>query len=231
VFVFFCSFVIFIFPIPSLRVAFFPALCLFVDLFLLPPPLSFFFFTAHFASLTLYRHSSIHTNIHTHTIAHITHNPPSPFPFASTIKQKKAMNTVGRRKFMICGVPVTYELALRVVLLVITVGALIAASIPKVKSILGQANVVSVTMTDSNNIPAPGILVCGELMDSVSIEMVSRGELYPNGTVGQDVARPIPSSKFSERERPGKLFAGPETKKRVHSETRSRPHEKKKKKL
>ncbi|KAG0343362.1 hypothetical protein BG004_005360 [Podila humilis] len=56
----------------------------------------------------------------------------------------------------------------------------------RVSSILGQANVVSVSMEDSSQIPVPGVLICGDLLDRVDVEKISRGWLYENGTVGPD---------------------------------------------
>ncbi|KAG0197978.1 hypothetical protein BGX28_008552 [Mortierella sp. GBA30] len=87
------------------------------------------------------------------------------------------------RRFLLCGVPVTYELLLRLAILALTIGALIAASKPKVLSILKQANVVSVSMVDSTNIPVPGTLICGGRMDHVDVQILTRGIVYSNGTV------------------------------------------------
>lgn len=97
---------------------------------------------------------------------------------------------------MLCGVPITIELVLRVVLLALTVGVLGAASLPKIRSILQQSNVVSVSMTDSNQIQVPSTLICGLLLDDVDVQTVTRGRVYPDGTLGPDIVRPVDSSKF-----------------------------------
>ncbi|KAG0364236.1 hypothetical protein BC939DRAFT_464734 [Gamsiella multidivaricata] len=97
------------------------------------------------------------------------------------------------KRFILCGVPVTYELALRIFLLAVTLGMLVAASLPKINSILQQANVVSVSLTEIDTIAAPGMLVCGERMDSVDVQLLTRGVTYPNGTNGPDVVRPAPA--------------------------------------
>ncbi|KAF9352194.1 hypothetical protein BGX34_000129 [Mortierella sp. NVP85] len=77
-----------------------------------------------------------------------------------------------------------------------TLGILVAAAIPKIKSILEQQNVVSVRMTDSDKIPVPGTLVCGELLDHVEIETLTRGRIYPNNTLGADIVRPVDPSMY-----------------------------------
>ncbi|GJJ77681.1 hypothetical protein EMPS_10040 [Entomortierella parvispora] len=97
----------------------------------------------------------------------------------------------------VCGVPLTNELLLRVILLAVTIGALAAATIPKVKSILQQSKVVSVTMTDDTTIPVPGTLVCGELLDHVQVQMVNRGRLLANGSWTPDTVRDVPTSMYS----------------------------------
>ncbi|KAG0331255.1 hypothetical protein BG000_011069 [Podila horticola] len=76
----------------------------------------------------------------------------------------------------------------------LTLGILVAVSIPKVKSILGQANLVSVSMEDSSQIPVPGVLICGGLLETVDVEMISRGWVFDNGTVGPDHKQLVPSS-------------------------------------
>jgi len=96
----------------------------------------------------------------------------------------------------VCGVPLTNELLLRIVLLAITIGALAVATIPKVKSILQQSKVVSVTMTNDTEIPVPGTLVCGELLENVQVQMVNRGALLANGSRTADTVRDVPTSKF-----------------------------------
>ncbi|KAG0314798.1 hypothetical protein BGZ99_007851 [Dissophora globulifera] len=100
------------------------------------------------------------------------------------------------RRFMVCGVPITYELALRLALLLITIGALVAAAIPKVRSIIGQANVVSVSVSDAFTIPVPNSLICGQLLDTADVEMVSRGAISANGTIGPDIVRPVPTTLY-----------------------------------
>ncbi|KAF9560225.1 hypothetical protein EC968_006263 [Mortierella alpina] len=97
------------------------------------------------------------------------------------------------RRFVLCGVPVTYELLLRLTILGLTIAALVIASKPKVISILRQANVVSVSMLDSTNIPVPGALICGGLIDRVDVQILTRGLVYPNGTVGPDDVRLVPA--------------------------------------
>ncbi|KAG9321498.1 hypothetical protein KVV02_005895 [Mortierella alpina] len=102
-------------------------------------------------------------------------------------------NILRPRRFVLCGVPVTYELLLRLAILGLTITALVIASKPKVMSILRQANVVSVSMLDSTNIPVPGALICGGRIDSVDVQILTRGLVYPNGTVGQDDIRLVPA--------------------------------------
>ncbi|KAF9983677.1 hypothetical protein BGZ75_004869 [Mortierella antarctica] len=102
-------------------------------------------------------------------------------------------NILRPRRFVLCGVPVTYELLLRLAILGLTIAALVIASKPKVMSILRQANVVSVSMLDSTNIPVPGALICGGRIDSVDVQILTRGLVYPNGTVGQDDIRLVPA--------------------------------------
>jgi hypothetical protein len=97
---------------------------------------------------------------------------------------------------MLWGVPITFELILRVVLLGMTLGILVAAAIPKIKSILEQQNVVSVRMTDSDKIPVPGTLICGELLDHVEVETLTRGRVNPDNTLGDDIVRPVDPCKF-----------------------------------
>ncbi|KAF9950121.1 hypothetical protein BGZ70_001498, partial [Mortierella alpina] len=60
-------------------------------------------------------------------------------------------------------------------------------------SILRQTNVVSVSMLDSTNIPVPGALICGGLIDRVDVQILTRGPIYPNGTVGPDDIRLVPA--------------------------------------
>ncbi|KAF9404110.1 hypothetical protein BGZ94_004367 [Podila epigama] len=74
----------------------------------------------------------------------------------------------------------------------LTLGVLVTVSIPKVSSILGEANLVSVSMEDSNQIPVPSVLICGRLLDTVDVEMISRGYVYDNGTVDMDHKRLVP---------------------------------------
>ncbi|KAF9275969.1 hypothetical protein BGZ68_010352 [Mortierella alpina] len=97
------------------------------------------------------------------------------------------------RRFVLCGVPVTYELLLRLTILGLTIAALVLASRPKVISILKQANVVSVSMLDSTKIQVPGALICGGLIDRVDVQILTRGLVYPNGTVGPDDVRLVPA--------------------------------------
>ena len=94
------------------------------------------------------------------------------------------------------GVPVTNEFLLRVLLMMATIGALIAASIPKVSSILQQAKVASVTMTGDSQIPVPGTLVCGGLLDTIQVQMLNRGITLANGTTTSDTVRDVPTSKL-----------------------------------
>ncbi|KAG0349360.1 hypothetical protein BG005_011028 [Podila minutissima] len=98
------------------------------------------------------------------------------------------------RRFNLVGVPVTFEFLLRLLLMSLTLGVLVAVSIPKVRSIVGQANLVSVSMEDSSQIPVPGVLICGDLLDTVDVEMISRGWVFDNGTVGPDRKELVPSS-------------------------------------
>ncbi|KAI9232245.1 MAG: hypothetical protein BYD32DRAFT_428829 [Podila humilis] len=98
------------------------------------------------------------------------------------------------RRFNLIGVPVTFEFLLRLLIMFVTLGVLVAVSIPKVRSILGQANLVSVSMEDSTQIPVPGVLICGDLLETVDVEMISRGWLFDNGTVGPDHKTLVPSS-------------------------------------
>ncbi|KAF9952591.1 hypothetical protein BGZ72_006100 [Mortierella alpina] len=102
-------------------------------------------------------------------------------------------NILRPKRFVLCGVPVTYELLLRLTILGLTIAALVIASKPKVISILRQANVVSVSMLDSTNIPVPGALICGGLIDRVDVQILTRGFVYPNGTVGPDEIRLVPA--------------------------------------
>lgn len=99
------------------------------------------------------------------------------------------------RRFNLIGMPVTFEFLLRLLIMTVTLGVLVAVSIPKVRSILGQANLVSVSMEDSTQIPVPGVLICGELLETVDVEMISRGWLFDNGTVGPDHKTLVPSCK------------------------------------
>ncbi|KAG0283245.1 hypothetical protein BGZ96_012392 [Linnemannia gamsii] len=96
----------------------------------------------------------------------------------------------GPRRFYICGIPVTYELLLRVAILVITIALLVTAAIPKVKSILDQVNYVSVKITNTTLIPIPDILICSEFLDSVELDIISNTQ-YKNGTQGRDFKQPI----------------------------------------
>lgn len=100
------------------------------------------------------------------------------------------------RRFNLMGVPVTFEFLLRLLIMSVTLGVLVAVSIPKVRSILGQANLVSVSMEDSTHIPVPGVLICGDLLETVDVEMISRGWLFDNGTVGPSHKTLVPSCKF-----------------------------------
>lgn len=103
--------------------------------------------------------------------------------------------TKAPRRFNLFGVPVTFEFLLRLLIMSLTLGILVAVSIPKVKSILGQANLVSVSMEDSSQIPVPGVLICGGLLETVDVEMISRGWVFDNGTVGPDHKQLVPSCK------------------------------------
>ncbi|KAG0083048.1 hypothetical protein BGZ93_010435, partial [Podila epicladia] len=102
--------------------------------------------------------------------------------------------TKAPRRFNVVGVPVTFEFLLRLLLMCLTLGVLVTVSIPKVKSIVGQANLVSVSMEDSSQIPVPGVLICGGLLETVDVEMISRGWVFDNGTVGPDRKELVPSS-------------------------------------
>ncbi|KAF9429226.1 hypothetical protein BGZ76_001635 [Entomortierella beljakovae] len=62
---------------------------------------------------------------------------------------------------VLLGVPLTRELFLRIFLLLATIVALIVAAKPKVESILKQANVVGVTVSDEGSIKIPRALFCG----------------------------------------------------------------------
>ncbi|KAF9920684.1 hypothetical protein FBU30_009465 [Linnemannia zychae] len=101
----------------------------------------------------------------------------------------------GPRRFHMCGIPFTYELILRIAILLITIGVLVFAAIPKIKSILEVANYVSVKITDKFQIPVPDILICGQLLDSVELDIVTRTQ-YTNGTEGTDVKEPVPTVKI-----------------------------------
>ncbi|KAG0051978.1 hypothetical protein BGZ89_003352 [Linnemannia elongata] len=96
----------------------------------------------------------------------------------------------GPRRFYICGIPVTYELLLRIAILIITIGLLVSAAIPKVKSILDQVNYVSVKITDQPRIPVPDILICSQFLDTVELDIVTRTQ-YEDGRQGQDVKKPV----------------------------------------
>ncbi|KAK3808690.1 MAG: hypothetical protein J3Q66DRAFT_355408 [Benniella sp.] len=100
------------------------------------------------------------------------------------------------KRIILCGVPITFELILRLVLLAMTLGILVAAAIPKIKSILEQQNVVSVRVTDGEKIPVPGTLVCGGLLDHVEIETLTRGRVNPDNTLGADIVRPVDPSMY-----------------------------------
>lgn len=100
----------------------------------------------------------------------------------------------GPRRFYIRGIPVTYELLLRIAILVITIALLVFAAIPKVRSILDQVNYVSVRITNTALIPIPDILICSEFLDSVELDIISRTQ-YKNGTQGGDVKHPIEKGK------------------------------------
>ncbi|KAF9987481.1 hypothetical protein BGZ65_003473 [Modicella reniformis] len=106
------------------------------------------------------------------------------------------MVSLQRKRVMMCGVPISFELVLRIVLLGLTLGLLTAAAIPKIRSILLQSNVVSVSITDSDTIPVPGALVCGGLIDSAEIEMVTRGGINPDGTKETDKVYPVPTDMY-----------------------------------
>ncbi|KAF9177480.1 hypothetical protein BGZ51_001608 [Haplosporangium sp. Z 767] len=99
------------------------------------------------------------------------------------------------KRFVLCGVPITYELALRLSILGLTVAVLIFATRPKVLSILQQANVVSVTMKENPTIPVPGVMVCGLKLDKVDVQILTRGEVYANGTIGKDQVQMIVFSR------------------------------------
>lgn len=101
----------------------------------------------------------------------------------------------GPRRFYICGIPVTYELLLRIAILIITIGLLVSAAIPKVKSILDQVNYVSVKITDQPRIPVPDILICSQFLDTVELDIVTRTQ-YEDGRQGQDVKKPVDKGKF-----------------------------------
>lgn len=96
----------------------------------------------------------------------------------------------GPRRFYICGFPVTYELLLRIAILIITIALLVTAAIPKVKSILDQVNYVSVKITDKPQIPVPDILICSQFLDTVELDIVTRTQ-YEDGRQGQDVKVPV----------------------------------------
>ncbi|KAF9154929.1 hypothetical protein BG015_011615 [Linnemannia schmuckeri] len=96
----------------------------------------------------------------------------------------------GPRRFYICGIPVTYELLLRIAILTITIALLVSAAIPKVKSILDQVNYVSVKITDKPQIPVPDILICSDYLDTVELDIVTRTQ-YEDGRQGQDVKVPV----------------------------------------
>ncbi|KAK3817156.1 MAG: hypothetical protein J3R72DRAFT_43559 [Linnemannia gamsii] len=101
----------------------------------------------------------------------------------------------GPRRFHVCGIPFTYELLLRVFILLATIGLLVAVVIPKIKSILDQVNFVSVKITDTGVIPVPDILVCGELLDTVELDIVSRTQ-YPDGSTGPDQKKAVPKEYY-----------------------------------
>ncbi|KAF9168862.1 hypothetical protein BGX21_003503 [Mortierella sp. AD011] len=87
------------------------------------------------------------------------------------------------RRFTIMGVPITPELTLRFLLLMITIAALIVATRPKVMSILQQARVVGVTVTNELEIPAPSMLICSPYLDTVQIQGIVRRNIFDNGTI------------------------------------------------
>ncbi|KAF9546021.1 hypothetical protein EC957_010298 [Mortierella hygrophila] len=96
----------------------------------------------------------------------------------------------GPRRFYICGIPVTYELLLRIAILIITIAVLVFAAIPKVTSILDQVNYVSVKITDKPQIPVPDIIICSEFLDTVELDIVTRTQ-YEDGRQAQDVKVPV----------------------------------------
>ncbi|KAG0247506.1 hypothetical protein BG011_001373 [Mortierella polycephala] len=101
------------------------------------------------------------------------------------------------RRFVLCGVPFTYELALRLMILGLTVALLTFAAKPKVLSILRQSNLVSVTMKENPVIPAPGVLVCGPKLDKVDVQILTRGEVNADGSVGKDQVRLVDPEMIS----------------------------------
>ncbi|KAG0285880.1 hypothetical protein BGZ97_007639 [Linnemannia gamsii] len=96
----------------------------------------------------------------------------------------------GPRRFYIFGIPVTYELLLRIAILIITIGLLVFAAIPKVRSILDQVNYVSVKVTNTAQIPIPDILICSEFLDSVELDIITRTQ-YDDGRQGVDVKEAV----------------------------------------
>ncbi|KAF9346770.1 hypothetical protein BGX26_001713 [Mortierella sp. AD094] len=99
----------------------------------------------------------------------------------------------GPRRYTLCGVPITSELLLRLLLLLVTIGALVAAAKPKITSILQQANVVGVTITDEQVIPAPSMLICSPFLDTVQVQGIIRG----NGASIPDRIVNISSSTYT----------------------------------
>ncbi|KAF9120653.1 hypothetical protein BGW39_011197 [Mortierella sp. 14UC] len=107
-----------------------------------------------------------------------------------------AQRRSGPRRFRICGIPFTYELLLRIFIMLATIGLLVVVVIPKIKSILDQVNYVSVKITNSLEIPVPDILICGELLDTVELDIVSKTQ-YSDGTTGPDQKRAVPKEYYT----------------------------------
>ncbi|KAF9087757.1 hypothetical protein BGX27_002861, partial [Mortierella sp. AM989] len=92
------------------------------------------------------------------------------------------------RRYTLLGVPVAFEVVLRLILLLLTIGTLIWAARPKVDSILRDSKVVGVTVTNEERIPAPSTLVCSSYFETVQVEGVIRGD----GASIPDRVVPIP---------------------------------------
>ncbi|KAF8981785.1 hypothetical protein BGZ46_002253 [Entomortierella lignicola] len=101
------------------------------------------------------------------------------------------------KRYTILGVPITYELVLRVFLFLLTIAALVLAARPKINSILQEAKVVGVNVTDEYQIRAPSSLICSPYFQSVQVQGVIRGGVLDNGTRIQDRAIDISPSVYS----------------------------------